>query len=542
MKNLPIGTYTFKGIVEHDCLYVDKTEEIYKLLENGNQTKYFFLSRPRRFGKSLLVTTLEELFLGNKELFKDLWIYDKIDFKKYPVIKLTMNDLLYSEGIDGFKISLLDQVNDIYKKYNLKLEVKDHKIAFKNLIRELSKIEKVVILIDEYDKPITEFIEEKETADKMRRVLKEFYETIKANDEYLHFVFLTGVSKFSKISIFSTLNNLTDITIDKRFSKIVGIDEKQLYTYFKDRIKILAKKEDSSEKILKLELKKWYNGYSWDGKNFIYNPHSLLSLFEKNEIENYWFKTGTPTFLIKMIKEHNIDVKKLERSVLSEEDFDSFEVDNMNVYALLFQTGYLTIKEVIKTGFEKEYVLSYPNKEVRDSFLKFILNDFVGKQLDNDLSINEMVRKLKANDLEALRDIFKSIFGTIAVKMQPNTSTTLYDRELYYHTIFYLIFMLIGSKIKAEVSTSNGFIDAVVETSTHIYIFEFKMTNATAGIKQIKDKKYPESYISSNKEIVLVGVSFDSENKNIKEWKNVLYDKKKSNVSSLNKKLKNNLK
>jgi hypothetical protein len=352
LRNLPLGEQNFKKIVEKNLLYVDKTEEIYKLLSTGGT--YFFLSRPRRFGKSLLVSTLESIFLGEKELFKDLWIYDKIDFKKYPVIKLTMNDLRYSGTIEDFENSLLDQLKDIYKKYNLKLETTDYKIAFKNLIHKLSKIEKVVLLIDEYDKPIIEYLGSNlERSKEMRDILKNFYETIKSNDEYIHFAFLTGVSKFSKTSIFSSLNNLTDITMNKNHSKIVGITEEELYCNFEEYIKKLAEENEFTIEEIKKVLKEWYNGYSWDGKSFLYNPYSLLSVFNSGDINNYWFKTGTPTFLINLIKEYNFNIKKLEKLVLTEENFDSYDIDNINLYALLFQTGYLTIKEIIRTELEQ---------------------------------------------------------------------------------------------------------------------------------------------------------------------------------------------
>ncbi|MFN8578254.1 MAG: AAA family ATPase [Candidatus Sericytochromatia bacterium] len=518
LKLLPLGEQNFRKIREKNLLYVDKTEEIYKLLVT--ESTYFFLSRPRRFGKSLLISTLEEIFSGNKELFKDLYIYHKIEWKKYPIIKLSLNDLNYAKGIKEFEDSLLEILKTNYNKYNIELKTTDYKTAFRNLIIELSKTEKVVLLIDEYDKPIIEYLgNDLERAKEMRTIMKTFYETIKANDEYLHFVFLTGVSKFSKISIFSTLNNLNDITTDKNHSEIVGINEKQLYKYFDEYIKDLANEKNITVDDLKLKLKEWYNGYSWDGKNFVYNPYSILSSFAKKDIDNYWFETGTPTFLIKTIREYNVDIKKLEKLFLSLKDFSAFELDKINVYALLFQTGYLTIKKITEIDLEKEYILSYPNKEVKDSLLNYLLDDFAYQQVSNDISINQMVRKLKSNDLEELINIFKSIFATIAVKMQPDKKVSLYERELYYHTIFYLIFTLIGSKIKAEVSTSKGFIDAVAETNTHVYIFEFKMNNPDIALNQISKKKYYDSFLANNKEIVLVGVSFDPENKNIKEWK-----------------------
>lgn len=394
LKKLPLGEQTFKDIIEKNKLYVDKTDEIYKILET--EEKYFFLSRPRRFGKSLLVTTLEQIFLGNKELFKGLFIYDKIEFKKYPVIKLQMNGLIYNKKTKDFEDSLLDHLNDIYKEYNLKLETTDYIKALKNLIKELSKTEKVVLLIDEYDKPIVEYIDDVEHAQKMREILRGFYEIIKVNDEYLHFVFLTGVSKFTKVSIdfsriadiFSALNNITDMTLKSKYSKIVGIDEDQLYSYFAERITLLAKKENITEENLKDILRKMYNGYSWDGKNFVYNPYSLLLLFDSEEIKKYWFETGTPTFVPKLLKTFDLDIKEIENIILSEDSFSSYEVDNINPYAILFQAGYLTIKEVIKYDAENsEYVLSFPNKEVKEALFNSLLKSFNNNQ-PTKISIN----------------------------------------------------------------------------------------------------------------------------------------------------------
>ncbi|MFN8577985.1 MAG: AAA family ATPase [Candidatus Sericytochromatia bacterium] len=521
LKLLPLGEQNFRKIIEKDLLYVDKTEDIYNLL--STRGTYFFLSRPRRFGKSLLISTLEEIFLGNQELFKGLYIYDKIEWKKYPVIKIDFNhiDISSSEKLEEHLNKIL---NSIARENNISfIEGTDYKSKFEELIIGLSKINKVVILIDEYDKPIIDHLKEsKEDLDislRNREILKNFYNSIKANDKFIHFAFLTGVSKFSKTSIFSSLNNLTDLSMYDKYSNLVGITESELYIYFNDYIEKLAENNEISINKIKILLKEWYNGYSWNGKDFVYNPYSLLSVFDSNKIKNYWFKTGTPTFLIKLIREFNLNIAKLEKLILNEEDFETYDLDNMNIYALLFQTGYLTIKEIIKNGVEIEYVLSYPNKEVKDSMLDYLLDDYAYQQVSNDISINEMVRKLKSNDLEGLMNIFISIFGTIAVKMQPDKKVSLYERELYYHTIFYLIFTLIGSKIKAEFSTSKGFIDAVAETNTHVYIFEFKMNNPEIAINQIREKKYYESFLSSNKEIVLVGVSFDSENKNIKDWK-----------------------
>ncbi|MFN4152109.1 MAG: AAA family ATPase, partial [Candidatus Sericytochromatia bacterium] len=356
-----------------NMLYVDKTKDIYNLLSSGET--YYFLSRPRRFGKSLLISTLEEIFLGNKELFKDLYIYEKIEWKKYPIIRIDFTGLVYVEGIEGFKSSLLNELKNIGLRYKINLkEDKDYKLAFRELLEELSKINKVVILIDEYDKPIVEYIDDSEIRDNMRSIIKDFYIVLKESDKYIQFAFLTGVSKFSKISVFSGLNNLTDLTMDKNYSTMLGYTQDELEYYFEDRIKLLAEELEISFEEAKQELKKWYNGYSWDGKNFVYNPFSILNVLKDKMLNNYWFKSGTPTLLIKLIKEKEIDIEALENFEASDALLDSFEIDDIEVESLLFQTGYLTIKEIKnpKSPYRK-YILNYPNTEVKESLLNNIL-------------------------------------------------------------------------------------------------------------------------------------------------------------------------
>jgi hypothetical protein len=519
MKNLPLGIQTFKNIIEEDYLYIDKTKDIYELL--AYKGKYFFLSRPRRFGKSLLISTLKEIFSGNQELFKGLWIYDKIDWKKYPVVRIDFSNMLYTHGSQGFEESFFSSIRSIAEDFKIELKEKNYKDGFKELLKKLSKVDQVVLLIDEYDKPITNFVDDLETAKKNREILKNFYETIKASDQNIKFAFLTGVSKFSKVSVFSGLNNLRDITLDEKFATITGYTEKELFSYFDEYIVELAKKLNVTEKILKNELKRFYNGYSWDGKNFVYNPFSILYAFTAKKIENYWFQSGTPTFLIKLIKEYSIDIKKLERLELTIEAFSSYEVDKMNVEALLFQTGYLTIKEIIEYSIsEREYVLSYPNIEVKDSLLKYILDDFVGKNVNDNISIRRMIKSLQKKDLKEFFMILTSLFGSIPHEIFPEEKNKLSDNESYYHTIFYLIFKLIGVNIQSEISVSKGRIDAVVETEEAVFIFEFKIGRSPKkAIEQIQEKFYYESYLASKKEILLVGVTFSISKRNIKDWK-----------------------
>ena len=519
MKNLPLGEQTLKDIIEKNKLYVDKTEEIYNLLEH--ESKYFFLSRPRRFGKSLLVSTLEQIFLGNKELFKGLWIYDKIEFKKYSVIKIDFNNVDMSTP-EKLSYHLEYQLEKIAKNNNIFFDKeKDFKSKFEELITELSKKEKVVILIDEYDKAIIDHIDNIPIAVENRKILKTFYGTLKGMDSYLNFVFITGISKFSKVSVFSELNNLNDITMDEKYSKIVGIEEKDVHSYFADRITLLAEKLKITEEELKLTIKQMYNGYSWDGVNFLYNPFSLILLFTKEQIKSYWFETGTPSFVPKLIKEFDLDIKELENCVLRESDFSTYEIDEMNPYAILFQAGYLTIKEIKELSImRRKYVLSYPNMEVKEALLHAFLSEITYPSKKSGISIYDMIEALEEKNLDRFFHILIALFDTIPNQIHPEKRTPFRDKEFYYHSIFHVIFSLIGMEIKSEIATSKGFIDSVIELDNIIYIFEFKMQkDPQIALDQIENKKYYNSYKASGKETILVGVSFDMELRNVKEWK-----------------------
>lgn len=370
MKKLPIGIQTFEKMIDGEFLYVDKTRGIFEMITSG---QYFFLSRPRRFGKSLLVSTLKEIFSGNKELFKGLWIYDKIDWEKYPVIHIDFSKISY-KTTDLLEKSLEKTVRKIGKKYNIHLDENcDYKNAFSDLIEEVAKIGKVVILIDEYDKPIIDKISQPEIAMGNRDVLREFYAVIKASDEFNRFAFITGISKFSKVSVFSGLNNLIDITINETYSTLLGYTQEELLRDFGDRLERIALEEGKPQEELVDEMRTWYDGYSWDGKRFVYNPFSVLNFFYKEQLGNYWFDSGTPSMLITLIKESDIDVKQLESYKAGETVFNSFDIDRLHIFSLLFQTGYLTIKEVepVETG-KSLYVLSYPNLEVKESFMELL--------------------------------------------------------------------------------------------------------------------------------------------------------------------------
>ncbi len=513
MKNLPLSIQTFSDLIDQDYLYVDKTKEIYSLFARGG--KYYFLSRPRRFGKSLLISTLKEIFSGNKKLFKSLWIYDKIQWKSYPVIHIDFTHLSFQTP-ENLEKELSIKLNKIGKNYHIKLDQqRDYKGKFADLIEKLSSKERVVILIDEYDKPIIDFIETEkiDTALANQKVLKNFYAVLKGTGEYTRFVFITGVTKFSRMSIFSDLNNLTDITIDDNFSTLLGLTQEELLTYFADRIEYLSKKLGMPEDVFLGHVKQWYNGYSWDGCHFLYNPFSIINFFSKNRFGNYWFATGTPTFLINHIKKREKDIISLEKEEVDESIFESYDIENLEVVSMLFQTGYLTIKEIKLVGLKSQYVLSYPNQEVKESFLKHFLADYTTEEAGIVGSrILNLVNTIKADDLENFFDILKSIFASIP------SPIFIRDREAYYHTIIYLVLELLGANIQVEVHTNKGRSDAVIETANHIYIMEFKMGNPASALSQIETRKYHEKYLSAGKSIQLIGVSFDEKERNISSY------------------------
>ncbi len=395
---------TFRHLIEGDYLYIDKTKEIYEFFAGGG--KYYFLSRPRRFGKSLLVSTLKEIFSGNKKLFQGLWIHDKIDWKPSPVIHIDFLQI-NSKTPEKLEKSLGKILRTSGNALGINLDPKsDYKDLFRELIVGVGRKNKngVVILVDEYDKPIIDHVgaADKKTAKENRKILKNFYSTIKGSDEHLRFVLLTGVSKFSKVSVFSDLNNLRDITMSLDFATLMGYTDSELQHYFAAHIKTMADNLGVHRDKLLEKIRCWYNGYSWDGKNFLYNPLSILNLFAERRFENYWFSTGTPSFLINLTKEKNFSPEEFESTEADNSIFESFDIENMELVSLLFQTGYLTIKGK-KESFDEEtlYYLSYPNKEVRESFLKHLLKGYSEKELVG-VGIDPKERNIKEYAVEPL--------------------------------------------------------------------------------------------------------------------------------------------
>ena len=503
-KILPIGIQDFKELRERNCIYVDKTEILKKLITEG---KYYFLSRPRRFGKSLTISTLNEIFEGNKELFKGLFIYDKIEWKKRPVIRIDFTSDTYKKfGLDD-AISNILRLN--YEKYGLTTTEKTNRAKFRDLITQLHAKynEKVALLIDEYDKPIIDYMTDIDKAEENRDILRDFYGIIKPMDPHLEFVILTGVTKFSKVSIFSELNNLEDITTDANFGTIVGLTKEEIEANFNDYEAESLKKLNFSKDEFYKELKNWYNGYSWDNKTQVYNPFSVLNFFKKQEFSNYWFATGTPTFLIDFIKEKGISPENFERAAVPSIFFDKFDLRRIDIKSLMFQTGYLTIKDKDEDGF---FILDYPNKEVRDSFIGHLLSDYSEKDISEIGEItSNLLKALRKNNIKAFQKNINALFSSIPHQI------FIKNTEAYYHSLIFLILKMIGIYIECEVSTSEGRVDAVIKTDSYLYVLEFKMMPKTAGdaIAQIKEKGYAEPYKTDSREKFMLGISFDADTK-----------------------------
>jgi hypothetical protein len=515
LKNLPIGQSSFENLIKGDMLYVDKTEIIYRMITTS---KYFFLSRPRRFGKSLLISTLEEIFKGNKELFKDLWIY-KADYnwEEYPVVIIDFNHVLSDNHImlqEGITKLLVDVAN----AHGLQLEENVYKYAFVELIKKLSEkySKQVVLLIDEYDKPIITHLgkgdEGIRLAEKNRDILKNFYGTIKAASviENLRFVLLTGVSKFSKAGVFSELNNLSDITMHDRYASILGITEEELAHYFDEYIKLQCNYLEIDEEEVRLKIREYYNGYRFSETDLkVYNPFSLIKFFDESKFRNYWFESGTPTFLVNLIKERNYYIPQTESFSADETTFSSYELDNLDITALLFQTGYLTIKDYDRDF--GTYVLGYPNVEVKYSFLRHLYKDRVP---DEDNKYKRLVELLAKGDLDEFISVMSSIFAGITYDEGSRIN------EANFHTLFYVTLAAGGLPARSQVLNYSGRIDMVVEVKDKVYIFEFKCNqSADKAIEQIRQKKYYEGFTSSAKEIYLVGINFDMEKRNIAQYK-----------------------
>ena len=513
MKNITSSVYTFENMIKNQILYIDKTEYIWNLVASA--PAMYFLSRPRRFGKSLTVSTLKAVFQGKKELFKELAIYDKpYDWKQYPVIHLDMNGLDFS-SVEELESSLCDLVTEAAASHELTLESANAASMFRSLINQLAEQEQVVILVDEYDKPILNNLG-KPHIQKILDKLKVFYSIIKAFESKERFVFVTGVSKFCHVSLFSDLNNLTDITMSRDYATMFGYTQEEFETYFADRIDLACKQLNISREEFLPEIKQWYDGYRFHAKaESVYNPVSLAQFFMNDaEFNNYWFSTGTPSFLVELTKKADFNFEKTLSEPVMGLAFNAFEIDKIDPLALLLQTGYLTIKSSFVDLGETLYYLDFPNREVKNAFETYLISDYASiPQETVGANVFKMVKAIKARDINLFMELLKTFFAAVQYDV-------VTDTEGRFQLLFYSVFLLIGVRVEAESRTNNGRIDAVICDGDHAYIFEFKINQtAEIALEQIREKEYFRKYQYSDRKIVLVGANFDTVSRQITEWK-----------------------
>ena len=502
-RQLPIGIQSFRRIREQDCYYVDKTPHIRRLVEAGDS---YFLSRPRRFGKSLLLDTLREMFEGNEPLFRGLHIHDQWDWSiRHPVVRLSFGGKYDAPG--DLHSNIISQLAMIEQDAGLDpAENRTGPDRLQNLLHGLHRAtgRQAVVLVDEYDKPILDVIDRPEMATANRDYLRGFYGIIKDSFRDVRFVFVTGVSMFSKVSLFSGLNNLKNISLDPGYATICGYTDADLDTVFAPELPELDRDE----------IRKWYNGYHWLGDEKLYNPFDLLLLFDSRNFEPHWFETGSPTFLFRMMMERGVSPMELEHRNTDVRQLSKFDVGNIGIDALLFQTGYLTITGKERDGAQTFYTLDYPNLEVRQSLNQGLL-DYLGQEgREVSNSGKELVTLLVANDFDGFADYLRSFFAGIPYQWQGSKGPARY--EAWYAGMLYACFQTIVLDIRVEDSSSRGRADMVVLHEGQVFVFEFKMADgegdrdavAKHAIEQIQEKGYAEKYRDRNEPVHLIGVAF----------------------------------
>ena len=529
-RKLPIGVQSFEKLRRDDYLYIDKTSFLWQLVQVSSP---YFLSRPRRFGKSLFLSTLAAYFRGQKELFKDLYLEKAEEeqaaqegreaWQAYPVLYLDFNTKNYID--EQALVDILNlHLNEWEAQYAVSKTAAAPEDRFRLLIAALFKQtgKQVVILVDEYDKPLLQTMGVNEALNEhYRNTLKAFYSVIKTCDEYIRFAFLTGVTKFSKISIFSDLNNLRDISMEKQYAGLCGITQTELETNFQPDIQVLADEQDLTYQEALAALKQWYDGYLFHpAGEGMYNPFSLLSAFVKKEIKSYWFSTGTPTFLVNFLKEAHYYIPDLDGMVeLDEEGLQTYRAVAQDALPILFQAGYLTIKKYISDV--RLYRLGFPNDEVRYGFLHNLLPAYSDVPFgQTGVWVGRFVQDIRKGNVDGFMERMQAIIASIPYDDFPKDKLKL--REQNYQTAVYLVFALMGQFVQTEVHCATGRADAVVITVDTVYIFEFKLSgngSAENALNQIRESRYAEQYKADGKKIVLIGAGFEEATRTIKNWK-----------------------
>ncbi|MDR2578660.1 MAG: ATP-binding protein [Chitinispirillales bacterium] len=519
---LPIGIQDFPKLREGGFVYVDKTARIHELLTGSGQP--FFLSRPRRFGKSLLCSTLGAIFEGRRELFGEMagrpalainsleWAW-----KKHPVIRIDLNAGDYAnEGLDALRAVLSYQLKFEADKQGVTLDDTTHAYQFAGLIQKSCNKagERAAVIIDEYDKPLLETINNPATHEKIKSALKGFYGVLKSSDPYLRFLLLTGVTKFSQVSVFSDLNHLDDLTLDPCYADLCGVTQEELERDFGPEIEKVLKETDRNREEYMENLHLYYDGYRFSKKPLkVYNPFGLLNHFKKGgEFNPYWYDTGTPTFLVKLIAEQKINILNLTNMQVGYADFRKYDVEEMRAEPVLYQSGYLTIRD-----YDDElnmYMLDFPNEEVRSCFAKSLLDHYLRPSNETAAGMHaKLLQALAKGEIEETINTLRRFFAAIPYDI-------IKDTENYYQTATHLIFFMLGFNCRSEVRIADGRIDTLVETKNYVYCFEFKLDKtADEALAQIDTKEYLLPWTGSGKKLFKVGVNFDSEKRNIGEWK-----------------------
>ena len=510
-RRLPIGIQTFRTLREEGCYYVDKTPYLERLLDEGSR---YFLSRPRRFGKSLFLDTLKEFFEGSEELFAGLYIHDRHDWsQRHPVVRLSFGGGTFKEP-GALHADAMAQLDGLARDQAVPARYDTAPARFRHLLQAVHEKtgQRVAVLVDEYDKPILDALEAPEAARANRDYLRGLYGVIKDSDAHVQFTFLTGITKFSKVNLFSQLNNLVDITLDPVYSSICGYTERDLDAVFAPELEGLDREQ----------VREWYNGYSWLGSEKVYNPYDVLLLLRRGRFAAHWFETGTPAFLVDTLFERRVASVSLDQTVSTEALLSAFDVggrspaEHIGTEALLFQTGYLTITGEEQLGGKELYRLGYPNREVRQSLNEHLLRHLVQDVERQTANSMRLARLLAEHDCAGLKDLFHAFYAGIPYQWYTNNDIANY--EGFYASVFYSYFAALGYDITVEESTSHGRLDMAVRTGGHIYLFEFKVAEMAppgSALKQLQERDYAAKYRSRGEPIHLIGIEFSRQTRNI---------------------------
>ncbi len=514
LPKFPTGQYYFPSLIEQGYTYVDKTHILYNLIQ---EEPGCFLARPRRFGKSLLISTLEALFQGRKNLFKGLWIESSdYEWKTHPIIHLDLSGSS-SGSPEKLEQALKNTLVIIGKQYGIEgIERELLSSTLESLIIEMfQKFGSVVILIDEYDYPLVHNTDNLELAEKNRKFLQEFFANIKSHQKYLRFIFVTGVSQFTKVSLFSGLNYLEAISFQDKYADLLGLTETEIKKYFTSNVRAIAKEQHKTEAEIFTLLKQWYNGYSYT-KNpnipRVYNPVSVFKFLKTGVLDNYWFSTGTPSMVVALAKQQDFSLVDLTQDVTANKDLleESHDIGTISIPVLLYQTGYLTIRKFDpQTG---TYFLDFPNEEVRRSFLEYLVRAFSSNPSEIQDVYYQLAQHLKRHDFQAFFEVFNIYLASVPHFIHENV-------ESYYHSLLYLFLKTLGFKVNAEVPTSKGRMDMLLKTQTDIYVFEFKINKtANEALTQIIERNYHEQFKHDKRPITLIGASFDTKARKLTDW------------------------